>query len=177
MTASRAQHRRPSPSLTHGAHAPDDHAPLGRALAGEAAVIRLNKPHVLRTAVPAHPSHAAGIRRMVAAHLAHLSLPDEILDNAVLATDEVFANAVKHGSTDTDDTIIVTVESTARELRVTVADGSSGVPRSRPADEAAESGRGLAIVDALADDWGVAPPEPGVAGKRVWFTLALGEAP
>jgi anti-sigma regulatory factor (Ser/Thr protein kinase) len=109
---------------------------------------------------------------MVAAHLTHWRLA-EILDNAVLATDELFANAVKHGSSGPGDIVTITLECTERELRVTVADPSPLLPRTRTADAAAECGRGLAIVAALADDWGTAPPEPGAGGKRVWFALSL----
>jgi hypothetical protein len=56
---------------------------------------------------------------------------------------------------------------------VTVADRSSALPRPRDPGGAEESGRGLAIVAALTDDWGVALADPGTTGKKVWFTLAL----
>ncbi|MET7596902.1 ATP-binding protein [Streptomyces sp. NPDC004082] len=173
MTAPGAHPRRPSPSPTHGAHAPDDHVPFRRVRHHEA-LIELTQPRPLRTAVPAHPSQAACVRRTITTHLAGLPLPAETVDDAVLAADEVFANAVRHGSAGTADLITVTVECTGRHLRVTVADSSPTAPSARPRDVTAESGRGLAIVAALADDWGVAPPEPGGHGKRVWFTLALG---
>jgi anti-sigma regulatory factor (Ser/Thr protein kinase) len=110
---------------------------------------------------------------MVAEHLTDLRLPPEHLDIAVLATDELFANAVKHGSPDPGDPITVTVECTGCALRVTVADHSPALPRLRTADGAEESGRGLAIVAALTDDWGSAPADPGTTGKRVWFTLSV----
>jgi anti-sigma regulatory factor (Ser/Thr protein kinase) len=110
---------------------------------------------------------------MLAEHLTPLRLPSECLDNAVLATDELFANAVRHGSPGPRDTITVTLEHIGHELRVTVADRSSALPRPRDTGGAEESGRGLAIVAALTDDWGIAPPDPGTAGKKVWFTLAL----
>jgi anti-sigma regulatory factor (Ser/Thr protein kinase) len=113
------------------------------------------------------------VRRVIAEQLAHLRLPVEQLDNAVLATDELFANAVKHGGTGPGDTVTVTVECAAQQVRVTVADRSPGLPRFRTADVAEESGRGLAIVAALIDDWGTAPPDPGEVGKRVWFTVKL----
>jgi anti-sigma regulatory factor (Ser/Thr protein kinase) len=114
----------------------------------------------------------------VTRHLAGLGLPADLCDSAVLATDELFANAVRHASDDPRDTITLTVERSAGILRVTVADRSPELPRLRAADAAAESGRGLAIVEALADEWGLAPPEPGSPGKRVWFTLHLrGAAP
>lgn len=199
MTASRAHRRGPSPSLAPDVHAPahdarspaDDHAPAGRARPAEPAtipvspltpgtpvtpampVLSASEAHLLRTTVPAHPSRAAGVRAILAEHLTQLGLSPDHLDNAVLAADELFVNAVKHGSPDPGGTITVTVEYTERELRVTVADRSPALPRLRTADGAEESGRGLAIVAALSDDWGIAPAGPGSAGKKVWFALML----
>ncbi|MFJ2829509.1 ATP-binding protein [Streptomyces sp. NPDC087263] len=182
MTASRAHRRGPSPSLARDVHPADDHAPAGRSRPAGAAVtpvaplIPESRTHLLRTTVPAHPSRASGVRSMVAEYLTRLSVPSESVDNAVLATGELFANAIRHGSRPgAGDSITVTVECTRRDLRVTVADRSSALPRPRTAAGAEESGRGLAIVAALADDWGIAPPEPGTTGKRVWFALALQE--
>ncbi|MFF4467095.1 ATP-binding protein [Streptomyces mirabilis] len=156
MTASRAHRRGPSPSPQH-----------------DAVVLPRTHPSLVRTTVPAQPSRAAGVRDMVAEHLTPLRLPSESLDNAVLATDELFANAVRHGSPGPRDTITVTLEHLGHELRVTVADRSSALPRARDTGDAEESGRGLAIVAALTDDWGIAPADPGTTGKKVWFTLAL----
>ncbi|MEV0224542.1 ATP-binding protein [Streptomyces sp. NPDC050704] len=187
MTAFQA-HRRPSRSSRHGA---DRDAPTGLAWAGEAAqtvpitpavvpaapvtpaAVAVSQPRVLRTVVPAEPWRASGVRRMIAERLAPLRLSSEQLDNAVLATDELFTNAVEHGSPDPGDTVTVTVECTAHEVCVTVTDRSPRLPRCRTAGVAEESGRGLAIVAALTDDWGTAPPHPGEVGKRVWFTLEV----
>lgn len=135
-------------------------------------MISLRRPRLLQLAVPAHPSCAAGVRRTVAAHLVRWEL-SAILDDAVLATDELFANAVRHASADPADTVAVVLEYSERELRVTLADPSPAPPRPRSVGSGAESGRGLSIVAALADDWGTDPPEPGDVGKRVWFSLAV----
>ncbi|MGW0825408.1 ATP-binding protein [Streptomyces sp. NPDC002845] len=113
---------------------------------------------------------------MVAAHLRLWQL-SALVDDAVLATGELFANAVRHASTDPADTVAVTLEFCGRELRVTLADSSPVLPLPRVPDAGTESGRGLSIVAALADDWGTAPPEPGDTGKRVWFSLAVGGTP
>ncbi len=131
----------------------------------------LSKPLLFQAAVPAHPAHASGVRRMVTAHL-NLWRLSELLDNAVLATAELFANAVRHAAGTSRDIITITLERTAEELRVTVADPSPQLPRPCTPDEAAESGRGLSIVAALVDDWGTAPADPHTPGKKVWFTLA-----
>jgi anti-sigma regulatory factor (Ser/Thr protein kinase) len=50
-----------------------------------------------------------------------------------------------------------------------VADPSDQLPVPRPAGELAETGRGLHVVEALADDWGYFAP--GRAGKVVWATF------
>jgi anti-sigma regulatory factor (Ser/Thr protein kinase) len=137
-------------------------------------LISLSRPSLFQVAVPAHPSCAASVRRTVAAHLTfwHLS---HLLDDAVLATDELFANAVSHTGAGPDDSVAVVLEHTGHELRVTVADPSPLLPRPRPSGAAAESGRGLSIVAAIADDWGTAPPDPGTPGKKVWFSLVVEE--
>ncbi len=110
----------------------------------------------------------------MAAYLARWDL-SSIADDAVLATDELFANAVRHASAGPADTIAVTLECADRVLRVTLADSSPARPRPRTVDGTAESGRGLAIVAALADDWGTDPPDSDDVGKRVWFSLAARE--
>lgn len=181
-------------SAAHDVRAADAHAPAGRALSADPAaipvspvsaltpgtpmtpampVLSASEAHLLRTTVPAQPSRAAGVRGMLAEYLTHLGLSPDHLDNAVLAADELFVNAVRHGSPDPGGTITVTVEYTERELRVTVADRSPALPRLRTADGAEESGRGLAIVAALSDDWGIAQADPGSTGKKVWFALML----
>ncbi len=110
----------------------------------------------------------------MAAHLARWEL-SAVLDDVVLATDELFANAVRHASTDPADTIGVVLECSGQELRVTLADPSPVLPLPRVVGSESESGRGLSIIAALADDWGTDPPEPGGVGKRVWFSLAVRE--
>ncbi|KUJ70036.1 hypothetical protein ACZ90_06655 [Streptomyces albus subsp. albus] len=50
-------------------------------------------------------------------------------------------------------------------VRVEVADASARAPRQRHVDEAATNGRGLELVDGLADRWGW---HREGAGKRIW---------
>ncbi|MFF3409375.1 ATP-binding protein [Streptomyces sp. NPDC002742] len=133
--------------------------------------------HLLRTTVPAHPSRVPGVRAMVAEYLTRLRVPPERAEDAVLAAGELFTNALRHGSPDRGDTVTVIVECDPRELRVSVADRSSALPAARTAGGTEESGRGLAIVAALADDWGIAPADPGTTGKKVWFSMVLQGAP
>jgi anti-sigma regulatory factor (Ser/Thr protein kinase) len=110
--------------------------------------------------------------------------------DAVLLTSELATNAVQHSATGRGGAFIVAISHAPGRVRVTVTDGGSA---SRPAvaAEAAElavGGRGLLLVDCLADRWGYAsePGHPGDAGHpgrpagngdgvpsgAVWFELA-----
>jgi anti-sigma regulatory factor (Ser/Thr protein kinase) len=69
-----------------------------------------------------------------------------------------------------DGEIVVRARITAGRLRVEVVDGSSTLPAAPvPAPLDAEGGRGLVLVEALADRWGV---ERRAEGKCLWFELA-----
>ncbi|MYU35779.1 SpoIIE family protein phosphatase [Streptomyces sp. SID8358] len=92
-------------------------------------------------------------------------------DEVELAADELVTNALMH----TDGGAIVTIRILAgpeRRLRVDVEDRSSALPRRRDAEESGVSGRGLMLVDLLADVWGV---EARGGGKCVWCEFAVVE--
>ncbi|MFF5447871.1 SpoIIE family protein phosphatase [Streptomyces sp. NPDC012888] len=93
----------------------------------------------------------------------------ERADEIELAADELIVNALMH----TDGPAIVTLRvlpGPARRLRVEVEDRSSALPRRRDAGEAGVSGRGLMLVDRLAEVWGV---ESRGGGKCVWCEFDL----
>nr|WP_236075474.1 ATP-binding protein [Streptomyces coffeae] len=58
------------------------------------------------------------------------------------------------------------------KLRVEVSDASEVMPQPRRARPEDESGRGLALLTALADGWDAEPRACGI-GKTVWFELKL----
>ncbi|MFI2432072.1 ATP-binding protein [Streptomyces sp. NPDC018960] len=91
-------------------------------------------------------------------------------ETVTLITAELTANAVRHGHVPGRD-FHLRLTCTADVLRVEVSDTRT---ERRPARSA--SGRGLVIVDALADDWGVAPRHLA-PGKTVWATLLLTPPP
>lgn len=94
----------------------------------------------------------------------------ERADDIELAADELMTNALVH----TDGGGQVTMRLTADgRIRIEVEDSSSALPRRREADDWAVSGRGLLLVDGLADAWGV---EPRGGGKCVWCEFAMAEA-
>ncbi|HEY6746927.1 MAG TPA: ATP-binding protein, partial [Mycobacteriales bacterium] len=85
---------------------------------------------------------------------------------AALLTTELVSNAIRH----TRDELVVSVRVAAGRLRVGVADSSHRRPQLVQVGQRDTSGRGLHLVDALADRWGVDPDERGL-GKTVWFEL------
>jgi anti-sigma regulatory factor (Ser/Thr protein kinase) len=96
------------------------------------------------------------------------SRPDQI-DTAVLLASEVVGNVLLH--TDQTATLVATVNGVVgdRVLRVEVTDRGDELPHQRAPGELASSGRGLVLLEGLADQWGVRP-EP--EGKTVWFAVA-----
>lgn len=115
---------------------------------------------------PAHPASAGLARRMVSETLDGNKLPDEVVDSAELLVSEVVTNAIVHARSD----VGVTVSVADGEVRVEVADHSPHLPAQRSHDHTAITGRGLALLDSLADSYGVrSVPD---AGKVVWFTVS-----
>jgi anti-sigma regulatory factor (Ser/Thr protein kinase) len=94
---------------------------------------------------------------------------DDLVDDGALIVSELVANAVQHARR---DFIRVSVDrpGAARVVRIGVVDFSKVHPVRKDAcdEDEDESGRGLALVEGLARDWGT---EPLPWGKRVWAEL------
>ena len=77
-------------------------------------------------------------------------------DDAALLAGELFGNSVQHsGSGLPGGTVTVAVRAGGGVVQVEVTDRSGpGVPQMRPAGRDAEDGRGLGIVERLAERWG-----------------------
>ncbi|MCX5208532.1 ATP-binding protein [Kitasatospora sp. NBC_00240] len=88
------------------------------------------------------------------------STAPETADAVVLIVSELVTNAHVHAGSSAD--LVLTWDGTC--LYVSVHDSSSEAPRPREADADAVSGRGMALVDALADDW---QTRTGERGKTV----------
>ncbi|MCF1594364.1 ATP-binding protein [Streptomyces muensis] len=104
--------------------------------------------------------------------LAIWHIEGELVDRAALLLSELATNAV-NAKTAPGREIQVRFVLTGRELRVEVADASDEQPMMRHASNDDESGRGLQLVAALADSWGVEPRD--IVGKVVWARLMLPE--
>ncbi|MET7476299.1 ATP-binding protein [Streptomyces sp. NPDC005648] len=93
------------------------------------------------------------------------------LDPAAHIVAELAANAATHGRVPGRDFhLILYVVGTTLRIEVTDTRGDE-VPRPQHPAPDAESGRGLVLVDALADKWGVAPGLP--PRKTVWAEVRL----
>lgn len=85
-----------------------------------------------------------------------------------LLTSELLANAVLHGPP--DGIVGVRLQTSDTVLRVTVTDRDTTVPVVLHPDPIEPSGRGMAIVEAMSNRWGV---DLGSGGKAVWFEVDL----
>ena len=94
---------------------------------------------------------------------------DDLLEPAQLLVSEVVTNALVHSGTSID----VSMSADEQGVLVEVGDGSKHVPRPRNYAATASTGRGLALLDQTADDWGVVR---GIRGKTVWFVLSADKA-
>ncbi|MER7885959.1 SpoIIE family protein phosphatase [Streptomyces fimicarius] len=114
------------------------------------------------------PEALSSSRHMIRAAVRAWGAKDRA-DEIELAADELITNALMH----TDGGAVVTIRvlaGTERRLRVDVEDRSSALPRRRDAGESGVSGRGLMLVDRLADVWGV---ESRGSGKCVWCEFLI----
>ncbi|MEU1790317.1 ATP-binding protein [Streptomyces sparsogenes] len=137
---------------------------------------RPHRPHSYTLYCPPLETSPCIARDFVTSVLRRLQLNDAV-DTAALCTAELAANAYAHAPGN-GSVLWLAVESA--EVFVTVYDGNLTEPLLRPPSLDAEGGRGLRIVEALADKWGTTPGAPlgigGAEGKGVWFSLATGGA-
>jgi anti-sigma regulatory factor (Ser/Thr protein kinase) len=94
-----------------------------------------------------------------------------VKETAVLLLSELMTNAYRHAKVSPGREIWARCILEANRLRISVADANDALPEPRPAALDEESGRGLTLVAALADEWGAEPREGGI-GKTVWYELA-----
>lgn len=112
------------------------------------------------------PSRIGQVRRIVSAQLRYWHL-DPLIDRAALGVTELLSNVHRHAQP--DKTCTVEIELLLDRLTVSVHDHDPRLPVVADADPLATCGRGLAMVAAMSESWGVRPN--GDAGKIVWFTL------
>ncbi len=115
----------------------------------------------------AEPERVATARQQLRELLHDWASPEQV-DSAVLLLSELLTNVLVH--TDADALLLaeVTGEAAIRRLHVEVTDTSDDLPHRRRPGELASSGRGLMLIELLANAWGV---DPRGEGKSIWFEL------
>ncbi|MGP4043293.1 SpoIIE family protein phosphatase [Streptomyces sp. 2A115] len=137
------------------------------------------------TVAQAEHERVSGARQQLRELLHDWASGDQV-DSAVLLVSEMVTNVLVH--TDTDALLVAeltggrgatgqtgtTGSGDSRRLRVEVTDCSDDLPHKRHPGEMASSGRGLMLMELLADAWGV---DPRGEGKSIWFELYEAEGP
>ncbi|WP_435255720.1 ATP-binding protein [Streptomyces althioticus] len=120
-------------------------------------------------AFTAHPEEVARLRRAVEIHLKAWGLDDQV-DAVQLCVSELVSNIVTHVGVGTPASLALSTG--GQRLRVEVHDPDSrALPTLVDAEADAEGGRGMALVAALADRWGVQVYDDH---KVTWCEFAVG---
>lgn len=119
-----------------------------------------------RWSLPHQATAACTARRHVATVCADLDRGD--YETALLLTSELVTNAIQHS----DGAIELLVATGGDRLHVEVRDDADGQPRLLEARGLSARGRGMMLVERLAERWGVRA-ESTASGKSVWFELRL----
>jgi anti-sigma regulatory factor (Ser/Thr protein kinase) len=124
------------------------------------------RPEAVTQVFPGRHDQVARARTFVRAVLG----PVPVLDDAVLLVSELCANALLHTASGHGGTFEVAIYPRSFSVRVEVRDGGAAQPPEvrQPADTCAEDGRGLGLVELLADRWGHSGDPDG---RSVFFEL------
>ncbi|RGD61704.1 ATP-binding protein [Kitasatospora xanthocidica] len=110
-------------------------------------------------------------RYLLRAYLSGLPSGDRYSDTAELLLGELFANAVQHSDAPDDRHIEIRIALINSRLRLEVHDAGSGLPSLHTPTACDEHGRGLFLVNKLAERWGCSSRPDGI-GKFVWVLVA-----
>ncbi|WP_055585050.1 ATP-binding protein [Peterkaempfera griseoplana] len=119
---------------------------------------------------PRHPRSPGRARSALLGQAAVWRLPDGPTETAVLLLSELVTNSCRHARVPPGRYIGVRCRVVGGRLRVEVSDADAALPERRRADPDDESGRGLELLDVLAEAWGAYRRACGI-GKTVWFEV------
>ncbi|MCF3122515.1 ATP-binding protein [Streptomyces arenae] len=117
----------------------------------------------------AEPKEVPILRRLVWLRLTHWGIPD-VVEAAQLCVSELVANVIAHVGEQTPTTLGLTLNGTCVRIEVSDPDARA-LPTLLASETDAESGRGMALLDAVADRWGVILRGDS---KVTWCELATG---
>jgi anti-sigma regulatory factor (Ser/Thr protein kinase) len=122
--------------------------------------------------LPHTPRSAPRARELLRNQLTDWKIDGEVAETAELLLSELITNSMRHASTPHGREIGLRFATYDGRLRVEVADANNGRPTPRQASPEDGGGRGLTLVQALAERWGCCPRRHGI-GKATWVELAL----
>ncbi|MFD7665441.1 ATP-binding protein [Streptomyces sp. NPDC059788] len=120
------------------------------------------------------PAEVGRARRWARSRLAGsgIGVDEPLAETLILLISELVTNAVVHTGTPAQLRMCFSGSgAVVGTVRVEVADRSSRAPRPRHAEGDETNGRGLELVDGLADRWGWRPEG---AGKSIWCEVDRG---
>jgi anti-sigma regulatory factor (Ser/Thr protein kinase) len=124
-------------------------------------------PQSLVFELAAEPGAASAARRTLLA--GKVRVARSIRDDVLLLLTEFVSNAVRHAQAGANAAVRVDFRQQARMVRVAVFDEGTGFTAEAPQAERDQSGgRGLFLVDRIADRWAVAPT---ASGTCAWFEI------
>jgi len=104
--------------------------------------------------LPSVPASVPVARRRLQDWLRNVGVRPDRVEDARVIVSELVANSVRHANPLPDGTILVAWQIEDGKVELSVTDGGAAThPRRVHAPASAASGRGMAIVDVLADDW------------------------
>ncbi|OUC95020.1 ATP-binding protein [Streptomyces swartbergensis] len=125
-------------------------------------------PTEAEVSLPSRPESAATARRLTqVVVMCHWGLTPKTTEDAVLLVSELVGNAVRHTGA---RVFGLRLDRRRGWIRVEVRDPSRGLPCLMPVQAMDISGRGLFLVDKLADRWGV---DLLPRGKTTWFEMRV----
>jgi anti-sigma regulatory factor (Ser/Thr protein kinase) len=121
------------------------------------------------------PASAGEVRRQLGADLTDAGLPAAVVGDATLVVSELVGNAVRYAAPLPGGVLEVSWTVDTERVRLRVSDGGGpSVPARYDAGPEDVRGRGLAIVAALARDWGVEVSRNGGGPtSTVWVELPV----
>lgn len=125
---------------------------------------------------PRHPRSVGRARTLLAEQAREWKVPDAAAETGVLLLSELVTNALRHAGCAPGREIRARFAVRDGLLRIEVSDACAALPHPRHVSPDDETGRGLALVEALAERWG-AEPRPCGIGKTVWCEIAAAARP
>ncbi|MEO7398370.1 MAG: ATP-binding protein, partial [Ilumatobacteraceae bacterium] len=112
-------------------------------------------------------------RRFISTLLREWAVAEDVIERGALLVSELVSNAVLHGTGSIRMEVSEHEAASTSRVRIEVCNEGLGRPTLRVVDRGDVSGRGLRLIDELADDWGSTSAD---GQTSVWFALHRADA-